>query len=1179
MAGPNVGEVSVRVMPDTKGFAAALRAELGKIKDLTVTVNVELNDAVVKAELAKLSTEKIDIPADVKLDDDQLGKALAGLKKIEIPAKINVDTSGVAKAKAEIDAAIPNTKTVKVRIDNPQLGAFTHAFSSAFSGATTLVKRDFDNLQSTVSAFGSAGVEAASNVGEAFSQIGAVFSKLGSIASVATTLASIPAIAAAVAAGGAAITVAYGAASTAVAAVPAAIGLIGAPIAAVTLGMKGIEAAAKSIKPQFDALQKSVSNAFQAGLTPVLQNLANNLFPKLQVGLAATATALSSVAAQTANWLTSSAGISALSTTIGNINAAIGQINLVPLVDGFVRLAGNQAALKALTDTVNELGVQIQKIADNPALDQAFSGLGGVLKSVTTAFGDLVNNGIKLFAAAAPGAQAAIDGIGAFLNKFDWTALGAAAGGALRGIGDAIGGIPQGTVDAITSSFTRLSAVFQDPAFAKGLQDWAALIPGVVDAIGELSAKGAELGTFLNDVRVAFAEADIAVKKFSDSIGTTSGAADKAQRELDISLGKIRPSIDTNLGGAAAAAAVQSARIKSGFIGPISPMPVEAGQIAQDTASALQVPLGTAPATVGSTAADIVAAFGGGLGGLLIGAQQATAPVPGVFANMADILQSKVPVIGQRVGSDFGTNLNSSLSLGLATVGDTTTQGFVPVAGAATAGTQAAVDAVNSVLPGVGTAFQTAFAGIQAIATAAFTALNAQFTQFGTTLTGITPLIAAFGNTFTTLNPQLLAFGTTFTTLNPQILAFGTTLTTLNPQILAFGTTLTTLNPAILAFGTTLTTLNPQLLAFGTTLTTLNPQMLAFGTSLTALNPQILAFGTSLTTINPQLLAFGTSLTTLNPQMLAFGTSLTTLNPQLLALGTSLIALNPAILALGTNLTTANASLLAFGTALTTAGAAATAFGAAVQAAFTLAVASITTGMTQAVAAVTAGFAQINVAGNQGWTQFQTATLKAMTDFVTAITDGMAKANTAIKSGLDAAVSTINGYAGAFKAAGANLGQAFVDGILSKVAAAKAAGAKLGQAAADGVNSTKGISSASPSKKGIASGEFLGLGLIKGTENMHSDVTAAGATLGALAADATQAEFDRRFSALAAANFSDVVATQLSSAVHASVDNSSAGDVIIHNVVQIGSDTIKEIWQTLDRADKADLLLQLAANR
>jgi hypothetical protein len=1213
--------------------AAEIQKALLK-RPVKIPAQVDINQSEVARAAAKLKA--VHIPADVDNRNLQslVGKAFAGIKPQHIPADVQINKDSLAALLKPIDEL--HTVKVKVQADidraaiaremetlhlKAQLDVDTANFHKALADAEAGFKK-FDSLKASpdfdrskisrgLADIKILGQDVFSSMGRAASAVGDnfkdAFDGVSGLAGVAPALLKVSAIAAAIAVGGAAITAAWGAASTAIAAVPAAIGLIGAPLATVALGMDGIKKAASALAPEFNKLKSAVSSTFQSGLKPVFDQLKGTmtaLTPQIQ----AVATSMVGLAQQTANFITTGGGLQLTQTLFTNVAAAIKQIDLVPLLDGFLKLAGNQSALQALTTTINELGIQIKAIADNTSLDAAFKGLEGTLQAVTKGFGSLVNNGIKLFAAAAPGVNQVVESITGFFNRFDWNSLGTSVSGVFSGIATAIDGIKPATITGIETAFSRLSDVFKDPGFQANIQKVADALPAVIDQVGNLTSALGDFAGGAGQLITAFDTIDQGFQKFQlslDGIAKDLGNSLFGNDPDPLGLNALNDLINEKLGitvpqsitqgitrstqAAEHAEAELGPAVQKGFTDAFNGVPnaVQQGlaqvpvvtqeelakvgpifsqvlgtvpQLASDAFGlvppAAQTALNPLIPALGSIAQGANSAFVGpvsqlpGQVGPTFGqiptlADTALAPLPGLFADKAN---------AARLG--FGTgikNISPETAQQLGLLGPAVTTGLTPAQDAAAAGATAMTTAFTTALLPLGQAFTT-----------------------------ITPQITAFGAALTAMNPQLLAFGTTFTTLNPQILAFGTTLTTLNPQMLALGTTFTTLNPQILAFGTTLTTLNPQILAFGTTLTTLNPQILAFGTTLTTLNPQLLAFGTTLTTLNPQMLALGTTFTTLNPALLAFGTTLTTLNPQILALGTSLTTLNPQLLAFSTAFTTINPALLAFGTSLTTAAAQATAFGAAVTAAFTLVNTTITTSMTTAVTSVTTGFTQMVQAATQGGTQIVQAGTTAMNNFVTAIKNGMTQATAAAKAGVSAIVAALNAGASQAQAAGVNLGKAFVSGIESQVSAARAAGAKLGQAAVDGINSAKGIKTGSPSKKGIASGENLGGAFAIGMANLEAKVSSSGASLGSLAAESILDNTpDISANLLDTLGLSGIAAQV--DAVFASGDfnlpSSSSKPVIDLGGIKVyvGDREITDIVRVELAADKEDLLLKSRA--
>lgn len=844
-----VGSVSIRVVPDVTGFKEKVRAELAKIGDIKIPVTLDLDKGLLTAELNKLRSEDIKIPAQVDLDQDQIGKVLAE-KPIHIPAEVDIDQDALGRAIAGRKIHVP----AQIDLDRDPFREMLRGIVTDVGGAFTKVGAIGS---SAFSAVGQAGDTAFRNVASSFDGLSEGFSKATSSAqTLATALVVVPGIATGVIVAGAGITAAYGAAATAVAAVPAAISLIAAPIAAVTLGIKGIQAAAKTLQPTFDALKKSVSDTFQKGLTPVFAQLKSSL-AALTPSVNLVANAVVSLGQQVADFVTKGQGLQQIQTVFANVAAAIKTINLTPLLDGLTSLAGQRAAMDALVTTVNGLGKALQSISKNADLTAAFKGLGGILDSLTTSFSELVNNGITLFANAAPGVKATVDAINGLFSKFDYKALGTSVSQVFEGIAGSINKISPQTVAAIQKGFQDLGATFNDPGFQQGLANFASLIPRVLEPLNDLAKVFAFVGKAIGE-------------------------------------NPLGPPIKRNLDGAQAAAQQGtvglSPILKKGFEPFTEPTKYIPGNA---FGPPIKVATSNAVTAVTTGLQPVPQVTGDKLRGIIPAARDAVSPLGSVIGQSLEQLPGLFADKANAARLGFGTGLknlpaDAAQQLGLVTPAVTT--GLTPAQEAASTAATALTQGFVTALAPLGTAFTT-----------------------------ITPQITAFGTALTAMNPQLLAFGTSFTTLNPQILAFGTTLTTLNPQLLALGTAFTTLNPQLLAFGTTLTTLNPQLLALGTSMTTLNPQLLALGTAFTTLNPQLLAFGTTLTTLNPQMLALGTSLTTLNPQILALGTAFTTLNPQILAFGTSLTTVVASLTAFGAALTTAAASATAFGAAVTTA--------------------------------------------------------------------------------------------------------------------------------------------------------------------------------------------------------------------------------------------------------------------
>lgn len=656
-----IARASVRIVPDSSGFRAAAERDIEGLPDGKVEIVAEFNDKEAKAELARLASEGIHIEATVDLEKGALAaeKALAE-KPVKVPVNFDVDKGALEAEK------LLAKKPIKVPVN---FDVDRDPFKDMLRG----IGRDLVNpVKSAFSSIQSIGGQAFSGIGEEVSQLSGSLEGLGGpITSAVAGVAKLAAGGLLVAEAGAAVSAAWGAASTAIAAVPAAIGLIGAPIAAIALGMDGIKAAAKTIQPQFDAMQKSISAAFQQGLTPVLQNLANNLFPKLSVGLAATATALSGVAANTVNWLTSTPGIQLLSATVGNVNAAITAMSpgILAATQGFLSLASNNAAMHLLSTAVNDVGAALKSISENTSLTSAFQGLEGVLSSLTQGFTNLVNNGIKLFASAAPGIQSAIDAINGFFSGFDYAALGSAVGGAFTGIANAIKQIDPGTVQAIQGAFEHLGQVLSGPTVSNAFRVIADQIPGFVNALAD-AADG--LADIVGKVD-AFFDALTATDH-----GTFKAAVDRFFSDAPTTVANHMKDADAaaktgvnNLGNTAQAG---GQALHDRFIGPVAKLPAD-----------VQTPLGQTAANAGTGGTATAQAFQAGLTQLGAAVTQVFGPVVGAaitagLNQLGPIITAGFGVVTTAFTTAFSTLATGAVPLGFIGIGAAFTAGLAGIA-------------------------------------------------------------------------------------------------------------------------------------------------------------------------------------------------------------------------------------------------------------------------------------------------------------------------------------------------------------------------------------------------------------------------------------------------------------------------------------------------------------------
>src|SRR5690606_37695953 len=137
------------------------------------------------------------------------------------------------------------------------------------------------------------------------------------------------------------------------------------------------------------------------------------------------------MAQETANWLATAQGAELLNGILANVNQTLNDMKpgLRDIGLGFMELANQAAAFDVLSGAINAFGesfrANLSSLMDG-RLQAALVGLRGVLSETARGFSDLVHNGIRLFAEAAPGVERFINKLREFFNRFDWERLGRA---------------------------------------------------------------------------------------------------------------------------------------------------------------------------------------------------------------------------------------------------------------------------------------------------------------------------------------------------------------------------------------------------------------------------------------------------------------------------------------------------------------------------------------------------------------------------------------------------------------------------------------------------------------------------------------------------------------------------------------------------------------------------------
>jgi hypothetical protein len=182
-------------------------------------------------------------------------------------------------------------------------------------------------------------------------------------------------------------------------ALPGILAGIATPIAAIALGMDGIKKAAEVVKPAFEDLKTAVSGAFEQGFTPVFQNLADKLFPRLQAALPEVAKGLSTLFKSFGDTVTGGGNLEKIEGTIRNIASAISAAapGIQSFTNAFIGLVNSLSGsfLGGLSQTFNKLGAEfdawVSKVTANGQLQAAMDTLKGTLGEIGGTIKDIAS--------------------------------------------------------------------------------------------------------------------------------------------------------------------------------------------------------------------------------------------------------------------------------------------------------------------------------------------------------------------------------------------------------------------------------------------------------------------------------------------------------------------------------------------------------------------------------------------------------------------------------------------------------------------------------------------------------------------------------------------------------------------------------------------------------------------
>ena len=546
--GDEVGRVSIRVVPDTSGFRQRLKAAVEAAErdlEVTIPVNFDADIAGLRAQLRALDNSRVTIPVDIG-DGSEIERLRARLQALDgarlvIPLEIG-DGGEIERLRARLETLEDTRLQVRVSVTGATRGInmllALEEVVERLDGRNVRIRVDVDGLASAVAQMGA--LEAASsNVGNAVAQAGRAgtreFGRLDSVArGVVGALAQAVVLAPAIAVAGAGITAAWGAASTAIAAIPGLIAGAAAVIGTVAAGLDGIKNAAKTIKPEFDALRKSVSDTFERGFVQVFRTLATT-FPTLTTGMDRVAVSITGIAQRLADMLASNAGLLRLRSIFDGMSLALDKMSpgIAAVVDSILILGSQSVIFDTLASAVNTFGQEFRRsvidLIERGTLDRAMTGLRGSLESLTRGFVGLVENGIELFAAAAPGVNQFLDSLTRFFGRFNWDSLGRSVGRVFSGLAETLDQVDDQTIRDIEQAFADLADTFNDPKFQENLRKIIEGIPAAVRQLGELSKAFGEVGAAISGMLIAFDAVD---KPFREFVQGISDNIDKLRRAM-----------------------------------------------------------------------------------------------------------------------------------------------------------------------------------------------------------------------------------------------------------------------------------------------------------------------------------------------------------------------------------------------------------------------------------------------------------------------------------------------------------------------------------------------------------------------------------------------------------------------------------------------------------------------
>ena len=189
--------------------------------------------------------------------------------------------------------------------------------------------------------------------------------------------------------------------ATLLAALPSLVGMFGALAGVVYLGMDGIKRSFESLTPVLDRMKSQVSAAFEKGLKPVVQDIAQ-ILPRLMPGINSVVSGITGFAKSITGVLNTAQGIQTINTILQNTGNFMKQIQ--PAAEAGTRafmtlaLAGS-SSFDVLGDSINRYAINfenmVNRLNESGAITKAIESLAPVVDALGDAFIRIMEVGIQ----------------------------------------------------------------------------------------------------------------------------------------------------------------------------------------------------------------------------------------------------------------------------------------------------------------------------------------------------------------------------------------------------------------------------------------------------------------------------------------------------------------------------------------------------------------------------------------------------------------------------------------------------------------------------------------------------------------------------------------------------------------------------------------------------------------